>query len=91
MACAARHESLVLLQPTASVFECLTNVPPSPHESNHQQTSKNVSVSEEKALCIWDAFYKLKSVLLESTEPATSDLLCLAHLEDRLRQIFPHK
>ena len=88
MAFAARHEALALLQPIASSVTYSEDARESREESNLQKTS--ILVSEQDYFCIWDAFHLLERLLLETAEPATSDLPCLAYLEDRLRRLLTH-
>ena len=91
MAFDTRDEGLTLLRPIASTSEHSEDVPASLEELNLQKMSGHVSVLEQDYLCIWDAFHKLESLLLDSTEPATSDLVCLAYLEDRLTHLFSRR
>ena len=91
MALAMRHEDLTLIQPMASTSRCSKDAPTPTTAPELQETSTYVYVAEQTDMCIWDAFRVLKRLLLESMEPTTSDLLCISHLEDRLKHLSPHK
>ena len=84
----ARHEGFKLTEPMDSIFGASKNIPAPTPMSKLQETSTYIFPSEQTELRVWDAFHILKRRLIESTEPTTSDLLCLSYLEDRLRYLL---
>ena len=86
---AARHEDFIPIQPMAPGFEGFHDAPATSLVSEPQKMSTYIYVPQQKELCVWDAFHVLKRRLAELTEPTASDLLCLSHLENRFRHLFP--
>ena len=86
---APRQGGSTLLQPVASTFRGPKDAPAPSSTLGPQETSTDISASEQPNRYIWDAFNLLRIFMVGLTEPTTFDLLCLSHLENRLSHLAP--